>query len=140
MNRDECSRGENLTLHALLTTSFDECAQIAEVAKQGNYDLVFTGKETIDYNGSSIGGMVAELLDHPYVSLATKFDISGNKATIVREIAATATVAIIEHDIDFVRGLADDVTVLHKGRVMREGTIAEIEGDAEVRRVYLGDA
>ena len=61
-------------------------------------------------------------------------------ATIVREIAATATVAIIEHDIDFVRGLADDVTVLHKGRVMREGTIAEIEGDADVRHVYLGDA
>jgi ABC-type uncharacterized transport system ATPase subunit len=60
-------------------------------------------------------------------------------ATIVREIATAATVAIIEHDIDFVRGLADDVTVLHKGAVMREGTIAEIEGDADVRRVYLGD-
>jgi branched-chain amino acid transport system ATP-binding protein len=60
-------------------------------------------------------------------------------ATIVREIATVAAVAIIEHDIDFVRGLADDVTVLHKGAVMREGTIAEIEGDADVRRVYLGD-
>jgi len=35
-------------------------AQIAEVARQGAYDLIFTGKETIDYNGSSIGGMVAE--------------------------------------------------------------------------------
>src|SRR5213595_748986 len=42
-------------------------SQIATVAKQGNYDLVFAGKETIDYNGSSIGGMVAELLDLPYV-------------------------------------------------------------------------
>jgi branched-chain amino acid transport system ATP-binding protein len=61
-------------------------------------------------------------------------------ADIVREIAATATVAIIEHDIDFVRGLADDVTVLHKGAVLREGTIAEIERDDEVRRVYLGEA
>jgi len=60
-------------------------------------------------------------------------------AIIVREISAAATVAIIEHDIDFVRGLADDVTVLHKGGVMREGTIAEIEGDDDVRRVYLGD-
>jgi ABC-type branched-subunit amino acid transport system ATPase component len=60
-------------------------------------------------------------------------------ASIVREISATATVAIIEHDIDFVRGLADDVTVLHKGGVMREGTIAEIERDDDVRRVYLGD-
>ena len=56
------------------------------IAKEGNYDLVFTGKETIDYNGSSIGGMVAELLDVPYVSLATKFDIDGNTATVTREI------------------------------------------------------
>ena len=61
-------------------------SQIAEVAKKGNYDLVFTGKETIDYNGSSIGGMVAELLDLPFVSLATKFELAGNKATITREI------------------------------------------------------
>lgn len=59
--------------------------QIAEVARQGAYDLIFTGKETIDYNGSAIGGMVAELLDLPYVSLATKFDLNGTTATVVRE-------------------------------------------------------
>ncbi|HXS56022.1 MAG TPA: electron transfer flavoprotein subunit beta/FixA family protein [Hanamia sp.] len=61
-------------------------SQIAEIAKQNNYDLIFTGKETIDYNGSSIGGMVAELLDMPYVSLATKFELAGTVATINREI------------------------------------------------------
>ncbi len=66
--------------------SFYIASQIAEVAKQGGYDLILTGKETIDYNGSSIGGMLAELLDVPYVSLATKLDISGNTATINREI------------------------------------------------------
>ena len=38
------------------------------------------------------------------------------------------------------RGIADVVTVMHKGRVLREGTIAEIERDDEVRRVYLGEA
>jgi len=66
--------------------SFYIASQIADVAKKGGYDLVFTGKETIDYNGSSIGGMVAELLDMPYVSLATKFTLEGNDAIIVREI------------------------------------------------------
>jgi electron transfer flavoprotein beta subunit len=60
--------------------------QIAEIAKQGNYDLVMTGKETIDYNGSSTGGMVAEFLDLPYVALATKFELDGSKATVTREI------------------------------------------------------
>jgi electron transfer flavoprotein beta subunit len=66
--------------------SFYIASQIAGIAKEGGYDLVFTGKETIDYNGSSIGGMVAELLDMPYVSLATKFELNGTTATINREI------------------------------------------------------
>ncbi len=61
-------------------------AQIAEVARQGNYDLIFTGKETIDYNGSSMGGLIAELLDMPYLSLATKFELNGNEAIVTREI------------------------------------------------------
>ena len=60
-------------------------SQIAGVAREGAYDLVFTGKETIDYNGSAVGGMVAELLDLPYISLATKFDLDGTTATVIRE-------------------------------------------------------
>jgi electron transfer flavoprotein beta subunit len=66
--------------------SFYIASQIAEVARQNNYDLIFTGKETIDYNGSSIGGMVAELLDLPYISLATKFTLNATAATVDREI------------------------------------------------------
>ena len=66
--------------------SFTIASQIAQVAKDGGYDLVFTGKETIDYNGSSIGGMVAELLDWPYVSLATKLELNGSNASLTREI------------------------------------------------------
>ena len=66
--------------------SFYIASQIATVARAGNYDLVFTGKETIDYNGSSVGGMVAELLDLPYISLATKFELNGTTATVTREI------------------------------------------------------
>jgi len=77
---------EAIRVNADSHDSYFIASQIAEVARQGSYDLIFTGKETIDYNGSSIGGMVAELLDLPYVSLAIKFDLDGNKATIIREI------------------------------------------------------
>ena len=66
--------------------SFSIASQIAEQAKPGQYDLILTGKETIDYNGSSIGGMVAEILDLPYISLATKLELNGNNATVSREI------------------------------------------------------
>lgn len=61
-------------------------AQIAEVAKTGGYDLILTGKETIDFNNGSVGGMLAEMLDLPYVALATNIQVSGTTATIKREI------------------------------------------------------
>lgn len=77
---------EAIRVNADSGDSYYIASQIAEVAKQNNYDLIFTGKETIDYNGSSIGGMVAELLEMPYISLATKFTLEGTAATVIREI------------------------------------------------------
>ncbi|ODT35191.1 MAG: electron transfer flavoprotein subunit alpha [Niabella sp. SCN 42-15] len=77
---------EGIRVNAENSDSFGIASQIANVAKQGAYDLIFLGKETIDYNGSSVGGMVAELLSLPYVSLATKFELNGTTATITREI------------------------------------------------------
>jgi electron transfer flavoprotein beta subunit len=77
---------EAIRVNATSDDSYYIAAQIAEVAKQNSYDLVLTGKETIDYNASSVGGMVAELLDMPYISLATKLEINGAVAMVTREI------------------------------------------------------
>jgi electron transfer flavoprotein beta subunit len=77
---------EAIRINADSHDSYYIASQIAAVAKAGNYDLIFTGKETIDYNGSSIGGMLAELLDLPYLSLAIKLDAQGSNITVVREI------------------------------------------------------
>lgn len=77
---------EAIRVNADSQDSFYVASQIANVAKEGGYDLIFTGRETIDYNGSSIGGMLAELLDMPYVPLATKLELNGTAATINREI------------------------------------------------------
>ena len=77
---------EGIRVNADSHDSYFIAAQIAAIATENNYDLIFTGKETIDYNGSSIGGMVAELLDLPYISLATKFTLEGTSAEIIREI------------------------------------------------------
>ncbi|MGH2624785.1 MAG: electron transfer flavoprotein subunit beta/FixA family protein, partial [Sphingobacterium sp.] len=66
--------------------SYSVAAQLAAVAKEGGYDLVMTGKETIDYNSGSVGGMLAELLEMPYVPVATKLTVDNGKATIVKEI------------------------------------------------------
>lgn len=77
---------EAIRVNAESHDSYYIASQIAAIAREGGYDLVFTGKETIDYNGSSIGGMVAELLDMPYVSLATHFTLNGGQASLTREI------------------------------------------------------
>ena len=66
--------------------SYQVAFQIAEIAKSGNYDLVLTGKETIDYNGGAVGGMLAELLDMAYVANATNLQVNGSVATVKREI------------------------------------------------------
>jgi electron transfer flavoprotein beta subunit len=83
--------------------------QIAEYAKANGFDLVFTGKETIDYNGSEVGAMVAEYLDMPFISYASKLDMSGKTATIERDIEGG--VEVIEVDAPFVlsaaKGLAE---------------------------------
>lgn len=60
--------------------------QIADYAKNNGFDLVMTGKETINYNGSQVGGMIAEALDIPFISLATKLDVNGSTLTLEREI------------------------------------------------------
>jgi electron transfer flavoprotein beta subunit len=59
--------------------------QISRIAKD-EYDLILTGKETIDHNGSSMGGMIAAMLDCNYISLATKLDIENGAAVVTKEI------------------------------------------------------
>lgn len=77
---------EAIRINTANTDSFYIASQIANIAKEGGYDLILTGKETIDYNSSSIGGMVAEILDLPYISHAIKLDMDGGNATVIREI------------------------------------------------------
>ncbi len=67
-------------------SSMSTAKQIAEQAKNGGYDIIFCGKETIDYHGNEVGAMIAEYMDLPYVSYAVHMEMDGNTATIKREI------------------------------------------------------
>ena len=58
-----------------------------------------TGKETIDYNGAQIGSMISELLDMPFVSLATKLEIDGSKAVLDRDVQGGIEVVEVEMPI-----------------------------------------
>ncbi len=60
--------------------------QIADYAKANSFDLILCGKETINYIGSQVGGMIAAEMDLPYVSQAIKLDVAGATATVERDI------------------------------------------------------
>jgi len=68
------------------TDAFFTATQIADYAKNNAFDIVMLGKETINYNGSQVGGMVAELLDWPYVSNAVKMDVAGTTVSLERDV------------------------------------------------------
>jgi urea transport system ATP-binding protein len=57
---------------------------------------------------------------------------------LLRRIGPERTIVVIEHDMDFVRTYADIVTVMHAGKVLAEGSVAEIQADPRVQEVYLG--
>ena len=83
--------------------------QIAAHAKAESYDVIFFGKETIDYNGSEIGAMVSELLDLPFISFATKLTMDGNTATVERDIEGGIEVAEVDTPVVFscAKGMAE---------------------------------
>lgn len=81
--------------------------QVAEYAKTKSFDLILTGRESIDYNGSKVAAMVGELLDIPSVSIIKKLDIDGNNATVEREIEGGKEVLIIPFPL--VAGTAEGV-------------------------------
>jgi electron transfer flavoprotein beta subunit len=66
--------------------SFYIASQIAEYAKAHAYDLILAGKESIDYGNSSIGAMVAEMLDMPFISHVSQLEVNGNTTIVNREI------------------------------------------------------
>lgn len=61
-------------------------SQLAEVIKKDNYDVIFCGIESCDYNGSTVGGMLAEMLNITSVSAVTFFDIENGQIKLKREI------------------------------------------------------
>jgi electron transfer flavoprotein beta subunit len=100
---------ESVRINANPKDAYYTAFQIADYAKKGGFDIVFTGKETINYNGSQVGGMIAEFMQVPYVSLASKLDLAGTTATIEKEM--TGGVEVIEVNTPFVisaaKGMAE---------------------------------
>jgi electron transfer flavoprotein beta subunit len=81
--------------------------QVAEYVKTNPFDLILTGQESIDYNGSKVAGMMGELLDLPAVSIIKKLEINGQAGTAEREIDGGKEVLTIS--LPFIASTAEGV-------------------------------
>ena len=68
------------------TDGFAVAKQLAHVVKDGGYDLIIAGRESIDYNGGMVPGMLAELIDANFVTNCISLEVDGTNAKAVREI------------------------------------------------------
>lgn len=77
------------------------------------------------------------ILDEPAAGMTDKE--TNKTAELVRELAGEHTLIVIEHDMEFVEEIADEVTVLHQGTVIANGTFEQVRKDPKVISVYLQD-
>ena len=76
------------------------------------------------------------MLDEPVAGMTAKERDA--TALLLRKIAKERSIVVVEHDMDFVAKIADRVTVLHLGKIIKEGTMDEVRNDPTVQEVYLG--
>lgn len=76
------------------------------------------------------------LLDEPVAGMSA--DERTRTGELLQRVGAERTVIVVEHDMDFMRSFATSVTVLHAGKVLSEGTVAQVQADPRVQEVYLG--
>jgi len=76
------------------------------------------------------------LLDEPVAGMSK--DERLRTGQLLHSIARTRTVVVVEHDMEFLRRFANRVTVMHEGKILCEGSVADVQADPRVQEVYLG--
>ncbi len=98
--------------------------------------LAYGEKRRLEIGLALATGPNVVLLDEPLAGMSPAERVSTR--ALIRSIGQTRTLVVVEHDMDAVFDLADRITVLQEGRLLAEGTPAEIQGDARVQAAYLG--
>lgn len=98
---------EAIRVNAFPTDAFFVATQIARVAKEGAYDLILMGRESIDFNGGQVHSMVGELMGLPSVSPVMVLDVEGTTAKIQREIEGGKE--YMELELPFIAGCQEPI-------------------------------
>lgn len=108
---------------------------VAEYVKGNNYNLIFTGKETIDYNGNLFGSMLAEFLELPFISYASKMEYQDGVSTINRDVEGGVEVLEVEgsYVLSAAKGLAQQRIPNMRGIMMAKRKPLEVVEAKEVK-------
>ncbi|MEZ4688509.1 MAG: electron transfer flavoprotein subunit beta/FixA family protein [Bacteroidia bacterium] len=102
---------EAVRVDAEATDAFTVATEIAEYAREREFDIIFTGKESIDFNGAMVPGMVAEMLDYPFISFATYMEVDEEEGTTILHREVDGGYEVVESELPVVvscqKGIAE---------------------------------
>ena len=113
-----------------------DAIHLSGLARRPAGDLAHGQKQWLEIGMLLVRDPLLVLLDEPVAGMTARE--RAETAELVRAVARRATVLLVEHDMDFVRQVASSVTVMHEGRVLCEGSMAEVAADPRVISSYLG--
>jgi branched-chain amino acid transport system ATP-binding protein len=129
-------RSERLTAVDAIAERALEQLELGGVAGVRSGDLAHGDKKRLDIAIALATEPQILLLDEPVAGMSR--DEARKTEALVRKLADAMTVLIIEHDMDLIMGISDSITVLETGRVLANGTPAEIRANQQVQDAYLG--
>ena len=109
------------------TDAYQVAAQLAEVVKSEQFDIVLCGIESSDFNGSTVGSMIAEFVEYPSVSAVSGFDFENAQSVITREIDGGKETISVPTPF---------VAVVQKG-IAKEPRIAAMRGIMQARKKQI---
>ena len=122
---------------AVLAETLDRI-NLADKADEPASDLSHGEKQRLEIGMAVTLDPALMLLDEPVAGMS--IDETEDIAELIRSLHHDGmTFLVVEHDMEFVRKVSEQVTVLNQGSILRQGPIEEIKADEEVRRIYLGE-
>jgi len=120
----------------VITSEVVERLELGEVRKSQLGSLAHGQRQLVELGMVLAGEPWLVILDEPTAGMTQ--DEVARTADVIREINQSATMIVVEHDMQFIRMIAQKVTVFHQGQILVEGNMDEISSDHRVREVYLG--
>jgi len=122
-----------------LNADVEETLRLLHLSERGDFpvsDLAYGEKRRLEIGLALATGPRILLLDEPLAGMSPQE--RAETVQLLKDVARQRTLVIVEHDMDALFGMADRITVFNEGRILAEGTPAEIQRNSAVQEAYLG--